>query len=254
MTVYDPAVHYLVYRRFPDADEIRDRYGSEAYACSPQIVEFMRKIEAYERELSLKPLTELYSLEAEERKREEQEAFYNQPNADADFLHWSKVACWTLDEAVALCLGKSPKVVCSEYLFGWTSEFAIRYHRLTDLVDRAKRMGLIPEPVVPASFIAWAKQNEIELPSGLEAAVAAWGRRAVGERRADLHPKERESVLKLIITMAIKGYTYRPNASRSDVPAEITNDAHEVGLSIDQDTVRKWLREASEVLPQGDEK
>jgi len=257
MNAHDRAVRYLIDRRFPDADEIRDHYYCESYPCSPEVVDSMREIEAYERELSLKPSFELYALEIEERAREDRERFYNQRYANADFSRWSKLACWSLDEAVALSLGKSPDLVCWAKLIPFEKEhspFVTRYYRLRDLVERAKRMGLLSEPIVPASFVAWAKQNEIELPSTLEAAVVAWGNRGAGERRADLHPKERETVLKLIIAMAMKGYAYKPGAARSDIPADITNDVHALGLTIDQDTVRKWLKEASEVLPQLNDK
>jgi hypothetical protein len=43
--------------------------------------------------------------------REENERFYNLKFADADFVHWSKAAHWTIYEAIALSFGKEPKVV-----------------------------------------------------------------------------------------------------------------------------------------------
>ena len=64
-----------------------------------------------------------------------------------------------------------------------------------------------------------------------------------------LNPKERESVLKLIIGMAIKGYSYDPNMSRSPTTKEIADDLAKTGLTISEDTVRKWLKEGAELLP-----
>jgi hypothetical protein len=66
--------------------------------------------------------------------------------------------------------------------------------------------------------------------------------------------KERESVLKLIIGMAIKGYRYDPTSSRSATVSEITSDLEQLGLSLSDDTVRKWLKEAAELLPRGEQK
>jgi hypothetical protein len=43
-------------------------------------------------------------------EQEEGERFFNRPHANADFDHWSKAAHWTLDEAIALSLGKAPEV------------------------------------------------------------------------------------------------------------------------------------------------
>jgi hypothetical protein len=64
-----------------------------------------------------------------------------------------------------------------------------------------------------------------------------------------LSTRERESLLKLVIGMAIGGYGYDPSAGRSDQPAAIANDLTRIGLSLDVDTVRKWLKEAREHLP-----
>jgi len=49
--------------------------------------------------------------------------------------------------------------------------------------------------------------------------------------------------------MAVKGYVYDPKAARSDSVAEIVKDLALVGVPLDDDTVRKWLREAAELLP-----
>ncbi len=62
--------------------------------------------------------------------------------------------------------------------------------------------------------------------------------------------RERQSVLKLILGMAIKGYTYNPKQSRNDAIREIAQDLESLGIALDQDTIRKWIKEASENLPQ----
>jgi hypothetical protein len=47
----------------------------------------------------------------DETQRGKRGRFFNQPHAAADFEHWSKLAHWTLDEAVALSSGKAPERV-----------------------------------------------------------------------------------------------------------------------------------------------
>jgi hypothetical protein len=64
-----------------------------------------------------------------------------------------------------------------------------------------------------------------------------------------LSSRERTTALKLIIGMAVKGYSYNPNTSRSPTAQEISDDLAMLGISVDPDTVRKWLREAAELLP-----
>lgn len=62
-----------------------------------------------------------------------------------------------------------------------------------------------------------------------------------------LKSKERQTILKLIIGMAIDGYGFDPNASRSPTAREISSSLALLGISIDEDTVRNWLKEAKEV-------
>ena len=64
-----------------------------------------------------------------------------------------------------------------------------------------------------------------------------------------LHTKEQESLLKLVIGMAIKGYRYDPSAGRSGVTAEIVSDLAELGLTIDEGTVRKFLKWGHKLVP-----
>lgn len=69
-------------------------------------------------------------------------------------------------------------------------------------------------------------------------------------RKGDtLSRRERESLMKLVIGMAIAGYKYRPGANRNAATAEIAGDLATSGIPLDEDTVRKWLQEAAELLP-----
>jgi hypothetical protein len=61
--------------------------------------------------------------------------------------------------------------------------------------------------------------------------------------------RERDSLLKLVIGMAVAAYVYDPKAVRSDKVKEIADDLSGAGVPLDVDTVRKWLREAAELLP-----
>ena len=83
-----------------------------------------------------------------------------------------------------------------------------------------------------------------------------------GEREPEAQPEatpiaektlgttERNNLLKLVIGMAVKGYSYEPAAKKSPTPKEIADDLADLGISIDPDTVRKYLKEsANTVLP-----
>ena len=71
---------------------------------------------------------------------------------------------------------------------------------------------------------------------------------AKGENK-DLGGKERQTAMKLIVGMAVHGYRFDPLSTRSAVFAEIASDLHLTGVPLDEDTVRKWVRNAAELLP-----
>jgi len=62
----------------------------------------------------------------------------------------------------------------------------------------------------------------------------------------DLRTKERGTLLKLILGMALAGYGYDPEAPRSATPKEIADDLLKHGISLTDDTVRQWLKTAVE--------
>jgi len=65
----------------------------------------------------------------------------------------------------------------------------------------------------------------------------------------ELSTKEKDSLLKMLITMAIKGYRYNPNDKKSQFTTEIKNDAESLNLSISEGTIRKFIDMAATVLP-----
>ena len=61
--------------------------------------------------------------------------------------------------------------------------------------------------------------------------------------------RERGTVLQLLIGMAVSRYKYDPRASRNEATSAIADDLAKLGIPLDSDTVRKWLREAADYLP-----
>jgi len=65
-----------------------------------------------------------------------------------------------------------------------------------------------------------------------------------------LTTNERNSLLRLVIGMAMKGYTHDPAASKNTAPKDIADDLAALGMTITDDTVRKYLKLAADtVLP-----
>jgi len=286
------------------------RRGASASPDSPGAGEIGAEITAYRAELMAKTPQEIQALvntaKAEDARNHwaavqlqkelrEKQMFFNRPNANADFTHWSRAAYWRLDEAVALCFGKSPGRVNWETVktHTQTSAFAVQYARLRDLVNRAKDVEQLYEPVEPHVFIAWTKRVGISFPKDLEERVTAiddtidWKaahdaaveahdkhtkslhaqleqtaqerdalqaklkeleNRWLSSTERELKPRERDSLYKLVIGMAMKGYRYNPNALKNLAVSEIASDLELLGIGLSDDTVRKWLLEAAQLL------
>ena len=67
--------------------------------------------------------------------------------------------------------------------------------------------------------------------------------------RQKLSTRERESMLKLIVGMAVGGYGYDVSAKKNEATAQIATDLDINGVSLSDDTVRKYLKEATELMP-----
>jgi hypothetical protein len=254
---------------------------------------YVATVQRYRAELEKLTDDELRRLYEDERKKklaeEDKERFFNQPSADADFDYWSKMAHWTLDEAVALSFGKSPAVVNKKSLSSmqtWLSPFAEEYNKTLELANRAIPWKKLFDPVLPTLFIKWAKDNKIPIPDELvekvvsrSGALVDWkkmydelleknnnnvqiandiisnkdaeiaGLVAQAPLKKALGTREKDTLLKLVIVMAVAGYGYDPKAKRSPIPQQIADDLAERGMPMDVDTVRKWLKEAAELLP-----
>ncbi|MEY8120780.1 MULTISPECIES: hypothetical protein [unclassified Falsihalocynthiibacter] len=65
-----------------------------------------------------------------------------------------------------------------------------------------------------------------------------------------LDGREMVSMSKLIAAMAIDGYGYDPKARRSQIPMEIQGVADRLGLALSDDTIRKYLKKGSELIPE----
>jgi hypothetical protein len=244
------------------------------------------------------------ALASEEAQREENARFFNLPHAAADFGFWSKMEHWSLDEALALAMGKAPEYVSWDKIkaFKGTSPFVAQYARLRDLAERATAWQKLFDPVLPTIFIKWADDNEIAIPVELREKVAKLKGKLVDWKKnyaelqamydqhvsdwkslVDKHkgvieakqarivqleaelaaireapaasdptktqsPIERQNMLKTIYTMAVKGYGYDPTQKRSTIVSEIVSDLDLAGLSLSEDTVRRYIKEASDNL------
>lgn len=311
-------VQYLVRARYPTA-RFEDSPTLSLSDLDPERLREQNDADAYAEELRQLDRSELFKLIDEQRnrdketarekaQREEQARPFNRPQANADFAYWSRMSYWTIDEAVALSLGRDPNIANWKYIQSIVkiSPFAAEFAAKRELAIRAKVMGQLWDSTNPAIFLAWAERMNFDVPGALTDAVRALGhqiadwktlydnaatdrdrcveltnalnsqitdkdqeiaslgllvnelRQRVNElepaspptaKERGLGTRERDSLLKLFIGMAIKGYSFNPKLGRSSVPNEIAGDLGLLGLDMTDDTVRKYLNEAKELLP-----
>lgn len=63
-----------------------------------------------------------------------------------------------------------------------------------------------------------------------------------------LGTNERNQLLKMVFGMAIDSYGYDPLAKKSEATKQIVDDLAKLGIGIDPDTVRKYLKEAANTV------
>ena len=152
-------------------------YGAKSFQ---QTIDRQRKAATYRAELLTATKDTIDARVVTERKREaedlatrqaaeERKRFYHLPGAQGDFSEYSKLAYWTLDEAVALSLAKNPKVVNwkSVCAYTHTSSFAKEYEKRREVISRALWAKQLYDPIYPTIFLAWAKTKFAPLPTEL---------------------------------------------------------------------------------------
>jgi hypothetical protein len=208
---------------------------------------------------------------------------------DASYVDWARAPFWSADECAALALGKDPGQISGldiDQLYR-TAVFGSHLEHVREEILAAQADKELAERIRPVEFIAWAREKKIRLPDQLEAAVldneanvAALQcrntnlRHEIQELRYQLDrlraaadaapkpepkevtPRQRSSLLKMVIAMAMTKYGYDP-AKRNTAAEDIADEIRERGMQLSDDTVRDFLKKAAdEEMPkqQADEK
>ena len=142
------------------------------------------------------------------------------------------------------CSSKSASQLLSTALNDGKIKF--RHKHVFDYEDfeRSEAMGM---PV-------WLKAEDLLLK---REDVLAWSKMLTMSRAANsnnnpdrpLQTRERETLLKMIYGMARGKYNYNSSKARNQATQQIADDCARAGVSVDPDTVRSWLRKASQELP-----
>lgn len=273
----DP-IKYLLVRKFGNRGVGVVREGERD--TPPELARKIVEYRGYLENLSDYHLSNLFKEEQARAVYDEQH--FHKPGAEADFEYWARMPHWTIDEAVALTLGKAPEQV------NWhTVENVVDRSSVAAEYSRRRKLALRSvsgNPLLPADFVARADRVGMTVPDTLRSSLDAQGikeidykalyerlrascaerdealavaiyelemlkthsKAAQPENRASKSSgtKERESIMAMIAGMAIRGYGYDPTAGKNKAPKEIADDVAALGLSLDVDTVRKYVVDA----------
>ena len=150
-----------------ELSDLIDTYRKELFAMKHEDLSSLYKQEQLKQSEKIK-----LNFELKERSR-----FFNLPNANANFEHWSKAAHWSLDEAIALSFGKDPNIVNWVKVKPLTdvSKFARDYASRRDLALRAVPWKKLYDPMPPSIFLSWSKELQLEIPAALITEVEKMG-------------------------------------------------------------------------------
>jgi len=207
------------------------------------------------------------------------------PLYDADLAYYARARFWLNEEAVCLSLGVDPRSLQKakrEFESTHTGRqrqlapFFRARSQLSDLVERYFHDHSARNRP-PRFWIDWLREMRLPCPIELVEAVETYGGPVVDWKQraeqaeaeletsllrvADLEKaivdnsvnqtgttRQRETLLRVLIGIALEQYGYDPKKARNSAPKQISDDLALHGLSVSDDTIRKYLNEASELL------
>lgn len=179
---------------------------------------------------------------------------FGHPDHVADFEYWSRMPQLSVGELTCLSVGIEPTEYPDTNLrdlckskdrakFCKPQQFILlRYEQLKRKFDRHGH----DRSVSPAEFLDWVKQFEFPVhPEFLDLLRRFHDQPDEGKASIKVLKTDRreiDSIAMLFTAMAIDQLGYAPGQARSPIPKEIGQLAAELGMTITDETIRKYLR------------
>ena len=188
---------------------------------------------------------------------------FGHPDYRANFEYWGQMENYSLHEALLLSVGVEPEHFSEDWLWGAKKqmerekliapvEFLVKRHEQFTRKYPHGPSGFAHAR--PAFLWQWFEDVGMPIHSGFREALQrrvlrheeiASPAKQLGAPKMPAgkpDPREIDKIAQLFTAMAIDQLGYQPDAARSPVPKEIAELAASMGLSISDDTVRKYLR------------
>lgn len=173
-----------------------------------------------------------------------------------DWELWIHRRLWPVEAAADLAIGINPDFRPCDPV-----PFVPSVERCRMLVREALREAIRAdeafEPIDPADLQWVLNRAELPIHPDCETTIdvirqrygSATNKPRISVANRDPHPKERASMLKLILGMAMACYNFDPTKKGQSTATAIRNDLNTLGLDMDDDTIRKYLDASREFRP-----
>lgn len=186
---------------------------------------------------------------------------FSEDNTINNFSSWLDKETWTEKEAAFLLCGYHPNVLWFQFsskLFE-PEQLEKRYSECSKMlcsIREAKLEGNLfyDDEIIVEELIILAFQKRLPIrPELIQAASKKFPKlldlRKEGSKKSNnkFSEKEKNSLLKMIIGMAVSKYGHDSKKQRNKSTTEIFHDMEKLGIFLDQDTITKWLKEAAAI-------
>lgn len=171
-----------------------------------------------------------------------------------DSLIWAREIRWSPVQAAMLSVGIVPNSILE---YSYEQEEKLLTFATSSLIDEIEdRLRLIQKysysfelgDGTPLQFLGWFERMEFSFPKNLASAVNRIHGLKKDTSEETLSDNERNSLLKLIAAMSVRGYGFDPLAKRNNATKDIQSDMDFLGIPMDQKTILKWVRQATNML------
>ncbi len=184
--------------------------------------------------------------------------------AESELNIWTSQKYLTIEEGAMLLVGASPRFL---HHARWCSSRAYELHSLLVSLIERELVGreLFHRQVEPQRFLQMAEDCRAHVPAEFRKLVLKNKRKKPRpqsdtipvqtnssiqapepEREERLDPRTKETLYKILFAIAVEKYHFKPESTRSEVPAKIESALARQGLIVSQKTIRLHLKAAAE--------
>ncbi len=153
----------------------------------------------------------------------------NRSNTPGEFVAWAKQIKLEIDPELERALESFGVEIAN-----WASRYHFQTQRVEKLDSALQERDKFVGDLAATITLLTKKIEELE---------------AACPRHDTLGQKERTSLLKLVIGMAVGTYAFDPHKDRNSATKEIADDLEQLGIALDRGTILKWLNEGANHLP-----